>query len=152
MRSLVPPILLICCAIAVFGAQPASADDHLVPSALKTELTVVVGPVAGAPGDGGTSLRHAIQRQLVARGVAVATTFSLPRYRIDGFVTMTEELKGEQAISILWLVTDPQGDRLGTVHQRNNVQKGSLDGQWGIIADQAAEAAVGGIMGLLPPP
>ena len=152
MRSLVRSFLVIFCSFAAFGAQPASADDHFVPSALKTELTVVVGPVIGAPGDGGTSLRHAIQRQLVARGVAVATTFSLPRYRIDGFVTMTEELKGEQAISILWLVTDPQGDRRGTVDQRNTIRTGSLDGQWGMVADQAAEAAVGGIMRLLPPP
>jgi hypothetical protein len=152
MRALVRLSPLFCCAIAVFGGQPASADDHLVPSAYKTELTVLVGPVTGAPGDGGASLQHAIQRQLVARGVAIATTSSLPRYRIDGFVTMTEELKGEQSIFILWSVTDPQGDRLGTVHQRNTIRKGSLDGQWGLVADQAAEAAVGAIMGLLPPP
>jgi hypothetical protein len=152
MRSLVRLIPLVCCAMAVSGARPAGAEDHLVPSAYKTELTVLVGPVAGAPGDGGPSLRHAIQRQLVARSVAIATTSSLPRYRIDGFVTMTEELKGEQSIFIEWRVTDPQGERLGTVYQRNNIRKGSLDGEWGLVADQAAEAAVAGIMKLLPPP
>jgi hypothetical protein len=129
---------------------PESTSNFLVPSARKLEPMVFVGPVVGAPGDGGSSLRHAIRGQLVARRVTVSNYSSIS-YRIDSFVTMTGELKGEQLVFIEWLITDPQGDRLGTVYQRNNVPKGSLDDRWGLVADQAAEAAVRGIITLLPP-
>ena len=45
---------------------------------------------------------------------------------------------------------DPQGKKLGTVSQKNEIAEGSLDGPWGKIADQAAGAAVQGIVKLLP--
>jgi hypothetical protein len=48
------------------------------------------------------------------------------------------------------VVKDPHGKKLGTVSQKNDIPEGSLDGAWGRVADQAANAAVQGILKLLP--
>src|SRR5262245_52606326 len=58
--------------------------------------------------------------------------------------------EGKQPIQIEWLVRDPQGKKLGTVSQRNEIPEGSLDGSWGKTAEQAAGAAAQGILKLLP--
>ena len=47
---------------------------------------------------------------------------------------------------------DPRGKKLGTVSQRNEIPEGSLDGEWGPTATQAAGAAAQGIVKLLPQP
>ena len=57
---------------------------------------------------------------------------------------------GKQPIQIDWMVRDPQGKRLGTVSQKNDIPAGSLDGAWGQTADAAAAAAAQGIIKLLP--
>ena len=58
---------------------------------------------------------------------------------------------GKQPIQIEWIVKNPQGKKLGTVSQKNEIPEGKLDGAWGSVADQAASAAVVGILKLLPP-
>ena len=73
-------------------------------------------------------------------------------YRVEGTVTVGEAKQGKQPIHIEWLVRDPQGKKLGTVSQRNEIPEGSLDGEWGPTATQAAGAAAQGIVKLLPQP
>jgi hypothetical protein len=114
-------------------------------------VKALVPAVAGAPGDGSTSLAAAIQRELQTKGVALADRPSTSTYRVEGTVTLGEVREGKQPIQIEWVVKDPQGKRLGTVSQKNDIPEGSLDGQWGKTADQAAGAAVQGIFKLLPP-
>ena len=67
-------------------------------------------------------------------------------------MTLGEASEGKQPIQIEWLVRDPQGKKLGTVSQKNEIPEGSLDGTWGKTADQAAGAAAQGIFKLLPQP
>jgi hypothetical protein len=105
--------------------------------------------VNGAPGDGGTSLASALQRELSGKGITVAGK-SASAYRVEGTVTMGQAKEGKQPINIEWLVRDPQGKKLGTVSQRNEIPEGSLDGSWGKTAEQAAGAAAQGILKLLP--
>ena len=57
---------------------------------------------------------------------------------------------GKQPVQIDWNVKDPQGKRLGTVTQKNEIAAGSLDSSWGRTADAAAAAAAQGILKLLP--
>jgi hypothetical protein len=114
-------------------------------------VKALVPAVAGAPGDGSTSLAAAIQRELQTKGVALADRPSTSTYRVEGTVTLGEVREGKQPIQIEWVVKDPQGKRLGTVSQKNDIPEGSLDGPWGKTADQAAGAAVQGIFKLLPP-
>jgi hypothetical protein len=110
-----------------------------------------VPSVSGAPGDGNTSLAAAIQRELQTKGIALADRPAANAYRVEGSVTLGSVREGKQPIQIEWVVKDPQGKRLGTVSQKNDIPEGSLDGPWGNTANQAAGAAVQGIYKLLPP-
>jgi hypothetical protein len=113
-------------------------------------LMAMVPSVTGAPGDGSTSLTAAIQRELQTKGVALADQPSSSTYRVEGAVLLGATREGKQPIQIEWVVRDPTGKKLGTVSQKNDIPEGSLDGAWGRVADQAASAAVQGILKLLP--
>ena len=113
-------------------------------------ITAVVPMVTGAPGDGGTSLTTAIQRELSKNGLTLATDPNPQTYKVEGKVAMGQGKDGKQPIQIDWNVIDPNGKKLGTVSQKNEVPEGSLDGSWGKTADAAAAAAAQGIIKLLP--
>ncbi len=113
-------------------------------------LTAVVPRVAGAPGDGSQALAEAIKQELAGRGVNLAEAPNASTYRVEGSVKVGEAKDNRQPIVIEWVVKDPQGKKLGTVSQRNEIPAGSLDGEWGATAQQAAGAAVQGIVKLLP--
>ena len=142
------------------AARPAGKKGPAVASTQTTTgsiardgaLTAVVPSVKGAPGDGSTSLTTAIQRELKTKGVALADRPSPAAYRVEGAVTLGSSREGKQPIQIEWVVRDPNGKKLGTVSQKNDIPEGSLDGSWGRVADQAASAAVQGILKLLPSP
>jgi len=141
------------------GKQPAeTAADPAQPGPTTGSIgregpvMAVVPSVTGAPGDGSKSLTVAIQRELTGKGVTIAEKPTGVAYRVEGTVTVGEAKQGKQPIHIEWLVRDPQGKKLGTVSQRNEIPEGSLDGEWGPTATQAAGAAAQGIVKLLPQP
>jgi hypothetical protein len=113
-------------------------------------LNAMVPAVTGAPGDGATSLTAAIQRELQAKGITLTDRPTSATYRVEGAVLLGAAHDGKQAIQIEWVVRSPNGKKLGTVSQKNDIPEGSLDGSWGGVADQAAGAAVKGILKLLP--
>lgn len=114
-------------------------------------VTTMVPSVVGAPGDGSVALTGALQRELTKSGVTLTETASAQTYRVEGKVAVGEGANGKQPIQIDWNVKDPQGKKLGTVSQKNEIPQGSLDGSWGKTADAAAAAAAAGILKLLPP-
>jgi uncharacterized lipoprotein YmbA len=133
------------------GTRVASAPPAQTGSITKDgNVMALVPPVTGAPGDGTTSLTAAIQRELKSKGVALADRSGGAAYRVEGAVTVGQARDGKQPIQIEWIVKDPQGKRLGTVSQKNDIPEGSLDGPWGRTAEQAAGAAAQGIVKLLP--
>jgi hypothetical protein len=134
------------------GPQLASTQTTTGSIARDGALTAVVPSVKGAPGDGSTSLTAAIQRELQTKGVALLDRPTQASYRVEGAVTLGASREGKQPIQIEWVVRDPNGKKLGTVSQKNDIPEGSLDGSWGRVADQAAGAAVQGILKLLPSP
>jgi len=113
-------------------------------------VSAIIPNVTGAPGDGGVSLTNAIRKQLKANGVAMAGATTSSTYQVVGSVKIGQGKSGKQPIQIDWEVRDPTGKKLGTVSQKNQVPKGSLDGAWGKTADAAAAAATQGILRLLP--
>src|SRR5690606_37082318 len=113
-------------------------------------ITAMVPSVTGAPGDGSVSLTSALQRELSRNGVALTDNPMGSTYRVEGRVKMGANQNGKQPIQIDWHVKDPQGKQLGTVSQKNEIPAGSLDGEWGKVADAAASAAAQGILKLLP--
>ena len=133
------------------AALPAATSGPVTGSINPTgSLSTVVPSIAGAPGDGGKSLRSAIQRELQRSGVKLAAASSAQTYTVQGRVKMGPGKNGKQPITIDWDVKDPSGKKLGTVSQKNEVPQGSLDGAWGKTADAAAAAAAQGILKLLP--
>jgi len=134
-------------------SQSARAPEAAAPAPVaKGPVTTIVAPVSGAPGDGTKSLTAAIKKRLYAKGVKLATVPTGNTYTVKGIVSVTDGSGGKQSIRIDWQVLDPNGKRVGTVSQQNNIPKGSLDGPWGAIADAAAGAAADGIVKLLPKP
>lgn len=112
--------------------------------------TAVVPAVVGAPGDGGTSLTGAIQAELRKSGVTLTAQPAANTYRVEGVVKMGQVKDGKQPIRIDWSVRDPQGNKVGTVTQNNELPEGTLDGAWGKTADAVAQAAAQGILKLIP--
>jgi hypothetical protein len=110
----------------------------------------MVSPVTGAPGDGMKSLTAAIKKRLYAKGVKLTSIQSENTYTVKGVVSLIDASGGKQSIRIEWQVLDPNGKKVGTVSQQNNIPKGSLNGPWGAVADAAAGAAADGIVKLLP--
>jgi hypothetical protein len=152
-------------AVASNTTQPAAADTPKRTASAKQPATpmaatgsivrdgpvqVIVPNVTGAPGDGSTSLTAAIQRELTGKGVTLADKPTNVAYRVEGTVAVGQAKDGKQPIHIEWLVRDPQGKKLGTVSQKNEIPEGSLNGAWDRTADQAAGAAAQGIVKLLP--
>ena len=142
------------------GTKPSARVAAGGPSAAPTtgsitkdgNVSALVPTVTGAPGDGSAALTAAIQRELQSKGIALASRPAASAYRVEGAVTLGQPSEGKQAIQIEWIVKDPQGKKLGTVSQKNDIPEGSLDGTWGRTADQAAGAAAQGILKLLPQP
>jgi hypothetical protein len=132
------------------GAVVASSASTHTTGSITKGLSAVVPAVTGAPGDGSTSLTAAIQRELQSKGINLAERPTNASYRVEGAVLLGSAREGKQAIQIEWVVRAPNGKKLGTVSQKNDIPEGSLDGAWGGVADQAAGAAVKGIMKLLP--
>jgi hypothetical protein len=114
-----------------------------------TRDSAIIVPVTGAPGDGQALLTQAIQRQLSAAGVSIASTRGPTEYSVQGIVTMGPPANGKQTVSIEWMVLDPAGKRVGTARQSNAIPQGSLDGTWGRTADIAAREASKGIADLI---
>jgi hypothetical protein len=131
---------------------PALASTQTTTGSIGREsgLMAAVPAVKGAPGDGSTSLTAAIQRELQGKGISLTDRGGAGAYRVEGAVTLGATRDGKQPIQIEWVVRDPNGKKLGTVSQKNDIPEGSLDGPWGKVADQAAGAAVQGILKLLP--
>jgi hypothetical protein len=156
-------------AIQTATAQPAPAPTATPAPTAAAPQTAAIGPttgsigrdgsvnamvpsVTGAPGDGSVALTSALQRELLRNGVALTEKPAGQTYRVEGKVVVGEGKDGKQPIQIDWNVKDPQGKKLGTVSQKNEIPQGSLDGAWGKTADAAAAAAAQGILKLLPPP
>ena len=118
-------------------------------SAPAEPVAAVIPSLSGATGDGNNALAAALQAELSKNGVGTASQGGQP-YRVEGVVKMGEAADGKQPVQIDWNVKDPQGKRLGTVTQKNEIAAGSLDASWGRTADAAAQAAAQGILKLLP--
>jgi hypothetical protein len=129
---------------------PTATATVPAPRVVKGPVTAMVSPVTGAPGDGMKSLTAAIKKRLYAKGVKLTSIQSENTYTVKGVVSLIDASGGKQSIRIEWQVLDPNGKKVGTVSQQNNIPKGSLNGPWGAVADAAAGAAADGIVKLLP--
>lgn len=128
--------------------QPSQSDSS---SQSSREIIAVVHDVTGAPGDGQASLTAAMRRHLESAGVKLVDS-SLNAYSVRGSVQLGSADAGQQPITIRWTVIDPAGKTMEkAVVQRNKVPAGSLNGEWGQIADLAAGEAAKSVAKLIKP-
>ncbi len=117
-------------------------------AAVTASPAVIVPPITGAPGDGNSSLMQAMRNQLQQAGIAPAAA-GQQAYRVLGRVVMGQPSNGKQSIKIDWDVRDPNGGKLATVTQNNDIQAGTLDRSWGNTASDAAQGAAVKIKALI---
>jgi len=126
------------------------AGDTNAPGAVKPAPRVLtVHSVDGAPGDGDVALRRALAYTLGRHGFRVVDGLDGAEVVIAGAVRVTPAGPASEQVTITWSALAPDGASLGTVEQSNRVPKGSLDGNWGVIAIQVVEAAAPGIAQLV---
>lgn len=110
---------------------------------------VAIAPVHGAPGSGNRQLRSALRRHLTALGQHIVDSAGPHDVTVNGTVTVDPPQNGRQRAALDWRVVDAAGVEVGKIAQANPVVAGSLDGDWGGIADVAAQAAAQGIDALV---
>jgi hypothetical protein len=125
-------------------------DNAPAEAAVGGRTRLLLGGVAGAPGDGARALEKAITLLLKRQDVAIVTD---PQAGADlvlaADVALDRPRAGQQHVKIVWHVRRKNGDEIGTVAQENDVPTGLLDGAWGDVAYTVAVAAQDGIMALV---
>lgn len=136
----------------VLSAQAEQRPQAAAAVETRSEIVAVVQPVTGAPGDGQSSLTAAMRRHLESAGVKLVESDSASAYKVRGSVELGAADSGQQPITIRWLVVNPSGDTMAkAVVQRNKVPEGSLNGEWGQVADLAASEAAKSVAKLIKP-
>lgn len=107
---------------------------------------VLIGDVTGAPGDGNAALKRSMAVALGGGGLKIARNPEEAVFTVTAHVDMGLPEKGAQAVKVLWLVKDVDGNEVGRAEQANAVPAGSLDGRWGRTAAFVAAAAMDGII------
>lgn len=102
--------------------------------------------VTGAPGDGNAALTQAIFEDLTRNKLPFALTPGLASHYVQGVVDVAVRNATQEHITIVWVVSNAQGEEIGRVTQRNDIARGSLHGKWG---DTAVYIARGGLEGIL---
>lgn len=102
--------------------------------------------VTGAPGNGNAALTQAIFADLKRNELPFAMTPGLASHYIQGVVDVAVRSATQEHVTIVWVVSNAQGEEIGRVTQRNDIVRGSLHGEWG---DTAVYAARGGLEGIL---
>ena len=125
--------------------------SFLAPSSsfFRGRTRIALTGVTGAPGDGNKALTNAFKASLKARGLQNATRAGAT-YLVAGKVKVSKDGLDQQNVVIDWTVRDRAGVALGSINQRNKIALGALDGAWGTVAQGAANAAVAGVIRLLP--
>jgi hypothetical protein len=119
-------------------------DD--MPTAAPT--AIALGTIDGAPGDGATSLKRALEFVLRQSDIPVAGSDRANALTLIGSVELGRPADGRQKVAIRWVLLLPDGSEIGAVRQENAVPAGSLDRTWGTTALLVAEAAYDGIVAL----
>lgn len=108
-----------------------------------------VSRIHGAPGDGNQALARAISNAVERAGIPVAFDHRYAEFVLDGRVSLGAPKDDLQRVEIVWRVLTQDGREIGRATQKNMVAAGTFDGPWGEVATVVADAALGGIRGVL---
>ncbi len=137
-------------------AQPADQlARHIAEKLMPTDPSLVSVPDArvsvlqgqGAPGDGDEALVEAMNRALRGR-VPLDDAPSTENYVVTARVAVKRQ-GAFDSIALIWLILDAKGREAARMSQANQVPAGSLDKNWGKVAEQAANAAAEALIPVL---
>ena len=112
-------------------------------------ISVRVGRIAGAPGDGSRALALALDVALRAKGAKIAKDHVSAPWRVDCKVSVVPIDARQERVRLVWTLVTADGRDVGTLVQENPVPRGRLRKKWGDVATYAAEAAADGIWQVL---
>jgi hypothetical protein len=125
-------------------------DDAPTEAEAGGRARLLIGAVAGAPGDGGESLSRAITELMKKQDLTIVTDPQAGADLVlDAEIAVAKPKAGKQNVKIIWHLRHKKGGEIGTVGQENDVPAGLLDGAWGDVAYMVAASAQGGIMELV---
>lgn len=108
----------------------------------------LIKPVTGAPGNGNEALTAALKSALRDKDLTISEDPRQAGFIIQGKVDTGDPVNGRQYIRIIWRVNTVTGEEVGKAVQENTVVAGSLNGEWGQVAEAVSYAAVRGISDL----
>ncbi|MBO6519473.1 MAG: hypothetical protein JJ900_01170 [Rhodospirillales bacterium] len=108
----------------------------------------LIKPVTGAPGNGNEALTAALKSALRDKDLTISEDPRQAGFIIQGNVDTGDPVNGRQYVRIIWRVNTVTGEEVGKAVQENTVVAGSLDGEWGRVAEAVSYAAVRGISDL----
>lgn len=129
-------------------ARPAGQGGAAFSKVRWGQPSFLIKPVRGAPGNGNEALTAALKTALRGRDLTISEDPRQAGFVIQGVVDTGEPVSGRQYIRIIWRVDTVTGDEVGKAVQENTVIAGSLDGEWGHVAEVVSNAAVRGIKDL----
>lgn len=114
-----------------------------------TPLTLAIGTVTGAPGDGNRALAKAIKATLARNTDALRQEGSASDLILEGGVS-TQKLDAEtDLLRIDWIVRRIEGEILAEMSQENPISRAAIEGAWGGLAWDIALAAAPDILRIL---
>lgn len=129
-------------------ARPAGAGGAAFAEVRWGQPSFLIRPVKGAPGNGNEALTAALKTALRDRDLTISEDPRQAGFIIQGEVDMGEPASGRQYVRITWQVNTVTGENVGKAVQENTIVAGSLDGEWGHVAEVVSHAAVRGIKDL----
>lgn len=151
-----PPFRLVTDALNREATNSAVVADQLV-RGLKAELlarsgrlTVVrpqqklwIGTVTGAPGNGNRALPVAARANLDRAGIPLAATPEEATLVLKADVALLDMTETRDRLVLGWYVATPAGEKIAELGQDVAIEKGALDGDWGVLAFDATSALIG---------
>jgi hypothetical protein len=136
--------------ITVADVADLPTEEQQAASEGKTLIkAIAVLPVKGAGTKGDGELTAAMRNVLGDSGLPVIAKPRKDALNIQGRVAFMDKDKATQTVTIVWLVTTPQGKTVGDVRQGNDIERNSLKEGWGETAEIVAQAAAEGIAKLV---
>jgi hypothetical protein len=129
-------------------ARPANPATTTFAKVRWGQPSFLIKPVQGAPGNGNEALTAALKSALRDRDLTISEDPRQAGFVIQGVVDTGDAVNGRQYVRIIWRVITVTGEEVGKAVQENTVVAGSLNGEWGHVAEAVSIAAVKGIKDL----
>lgn len=110
-----------------------------------------VNTIKATSGDGGKTLPAAISEALRDSGADMAADSHAATHVVSGEASVASTGDGMETVTLVWILDDNAGRRLGSVRQEKKVPEGALASTWAGHIEDAAKAAAPSLIALALP-